>query len=1096
MRPAAGEFAQIRGSDFGIGKIAAVERSFAVVSYFDSPAVGEVHRETVPLSKVEMVRLSAQTRVYWFHEEKRAWLVGRVAIDGRVEGRLLGHDEDLYFILLPNKESERVPISKLHVRWNRRVSDPVDYLSARTTETPYWHAGRRSFLRSLAREREYSGGITGLWSSSVRLEFHQLETVRTVLADPIQRYLLADEVGLGKTIEAGAILRQYVLDEPATHKALVLVPPHLEQQWRQELQDRFYLGALLDESVIVQTVDEDLRLQDLGHDFGMLIVDEAHQPAGMAFDADPIRRERYRALAALAANVPRLLLLSATPVLRNEAGFLAMLHLLEPTGYPLDDLEGFRLRLAHRQDIAEALNDLQSDAMALFLEDALDRMEPLLSADPKGLELVADLRGRLDDDEHDDARQKAIRELRTHISEVYRLHRRLIRHRRDTVSDILRAREGATVLSCSDPDRAYLGDLLELWRQHANLSVQRSELRRASDLFGAMLDALLVHPMALRATVTAWLEGGEVASGFRIEGATTLPVASRGEFFHGDHDLLRQMLARGYEEEWPRVMQVVELVRTPTPKLTKTLIFASLPGVADTLADRLQLHLGDAVLRYSVGADLDDFVDPEGPVTVLVCDYAAEEGLNLQSARARVVHFDLPLDPRRIEQRLGRVDRYGARAGAKSVVFRDEFAIAAAWCACLMDDIQVFSRSIASLQYVLEDELRITREALFSDGVEALENLSSRLGHESQGLEPELRRIRTQEQLDAIEEAGETDRGAFEELDEFDAEDEEFQTGFEEWAVSRLGFRTVVEERQPGTARYAYTLSHTRPTLIQPEQFIAYCAGSVDASLGESSRTSGLLAFSRSQARRRGAQLMRLGHPLIDGLAEHALRDDRGVAFAMWRQCRDFSPPHGDYTLAFGFDYLIEADASVAAQVLKRDDRVGHAALRRYLDAVFPPRYETVWIDSDLQLIQDPALLAALTAPYEKAREGRNGDWHLSTERWAVLEQAVAVGDWAGLCRAAASAAARHARALTNTDERAAVAIGRIEARLERSRVQMQARLSRLRGRIRQLEQDALATEEQLAAASLDAVRSPTMRPDSAFAVFVSAYTPFLRGRE
>ena len=72
----------------------------------------------------------------------------------------------------------------------------------------------------MADQRVLASDVLGLWSAAVDLEPHQYRVVQQVLRDPIQRYLLADEVGLGKTIEAGAILRQYVIDEPSTHRHL------------------------------------------------------------------------------------------------------------------------------------------------------------------------------------------------------------------------------------------------------------------------------------------------------------------------------------------------------------------------------------------------------------------------------------------------------------------------------------------------------------------------------------------------------------------------------------------------------------------------------------------------------------------------------------------------------------------------------------------------------------------------------------------------------------------------------------------------------------------------------------------------------------
>ena len=80
----------------------------------------------------------------------------------------------------------------------------------------------------------------GVISSVIDLYNHQIEVVRRVLEDPKQRYLLADEVGLGKTIEAGIIIRQYLLDHPEGH-VVVITPPLLRRQWMSELRQKFLI---------------------------------------------------------------------------------------------------------------------------------------------------------------------------------------------------------------------------------------------------------------------------------------------------------------------------------------------------------------------------------------------------------------------------------------------------------------------------------------------------------------------------------------------------------------------------------------------------------------------------------------------------------------------------------------------------------------------------------------------------------------------------------------------------------------------------------------------------------------------------------------
>src|SRR5258708_19253322 len=88
-------------------------------------------------------------------------------------------------------------------------------------------------------------------SATIELQPHQLEVARRVLRDPAQRYLLADEVGLGKTIEAGIIIRQAVIDNPRHHKIVVVAPETLVTQWQEELRFRFGLGSFLDVSLFL-----------------------------------------------------------------------------------------------------------------------------------------------------------------------------------------------------------------------------------------------------------------------------------------------------------------------------------------------------------------------------------------------------------------------------------------------------------------------------------------------------------------------------------------------------------------------------------------------------------------------------------------------------------------------------------------------------------------------------------------------------------------------------------------------------------------------------------------------------------------------------
>ena len=100
------------------------------------------------------------------------------------------------------------------------ISDPFKYLSRFITDSPNYAIYRRQFLDTYFQQRKASKGMSAITSSAIELYPHQLNVSSLVLHDHRLRYLLADEVGLGKTIEAGIIIRQFVLDNLHSRKTL------------------------------------------------------------------------------------------------------------------------------------------------------------------------------------------------------------------------------------------------------------------------------------------------------------------------------------------------------------------------------------------------------------------------------------------------------------------------------------------------------------------------------------------------------------------------------------------------------------------------------------------------------------------------------------------------------------------------------------------------------------------------------------------------------------------------------------------------------------------------------------------------------------
>ena len=248
-----------------------------------------------------------------------------------------------------------------------------------------------------------------------------------MLEDVSQRYLLADEVGLGKTIEAGIVVRQHLLDR-SPGRVVVVVPGALTSQWRLELANKFHVAEQFPDAVEIVSFD---GLEQLNPDeVGLLIVDEAHRLASEA-SASASGAKRYECLAALAAAVQKVILLSATPLLQEPVSLLRLFHLLSPSTYRLDDLQGFEARLENRDEVGTLYANLNAESQATFILAAIDGLRALLVDDDYALALLEEIRASLVVGEAD-AVQRSVRRARAYIGEAYRMYGRMIRTRRSS----------------------------------------------------------------------------------------------------------------------------------------------------------------------------------------------------------------------------------------------------------------------------------------------------------------------------------------------------------------------------------------------------------------------------------------------------------------------------------------------------------------------------------------------------------------------------------------------------------------------------------------------------------------------------------------
>jgi ATP-dependent helicase HepA len=894
----------VRHPAYGIGRVAAGEY---VVRFFDIPGCEEIALPV--LDEVRDIELERRQRV-WI-QDVDGWMTGYVDS--------LNSAGDAYLVDLPQRQAEYISADRLRVRWSVPVADPGELLKAGTTDAKRFHDGRSGFLRDVMRQRAAAQGLAGVWSSAVELHAHQVGAARRVLADPVKRYLLADEVGLGKTIEAGMVLRQLLIDDHG--EVLVLVPDGLVTQWRDELNSKFRVGQFPGRVTVVAhssiaAASTDSRL--------LVVVDEAHRLTST--DAD---QNDYAALRAISGSTKCLLLLSATPVRSNEDGFLRMLHLLDPTTYPLDEIDAFRRRVEIRDDLAEALTAMGEDTPVRFLRDPARKLRQLLpdedwlATDLDRLEAAIDVRDA-------DAARALADAIRARLGETHRIHRRLIRTRRSASLAKLfpvRGRTAGKNWLLADPDnrRSAIAELLaDLLVEFPSMDLAdhkaaaKALIGRASAPFTALADLAT----ALRAESGHDLDDPEVDALEGLLGTSTgRAVAARIDdvLRHDtDADRLDAMVAWA----WPQV------------GAHRVAVASSFPHTAAAAADRLEQQFGAArvvrllsTMSASERAEAGRQFLEDSSRSIIVIDRGSEEGVNLQVVE-EVLHLDLPMATARLEQRLGRFDRWTRRGElvtppVRSTVFCEAEdhvdAQLGAWRQVLDDAIDIFGQSSATLQYVLP---ALEQEFIDLALDVGLPTAAAQLVGRRADLDAHRRRIEGQDLLDTIEEQADDQEWAASMRSTDGAP--RILSRFRGYVVKTLG---LTESVGPHGTRYGISTKHP-PRLTESQV----------ASIGTDN-------LRRHYTDRRLASvneigLLRWGEPIVDRFTELTQTDERGRAFAL-EVLQPRSEPDS-LVVFYMFTAIIGPDLGRLDELDDLYPGTGIAA-RTQVGRHFAPLIETVW---------------------------------------------------------------------------------------------------------------------------------------------------------
>lgn len=449
---------------------------------------------------------------------------------------------------------------------------------------------------------------------------HQIETARKVLFDMRGRAILADEVGLGKTIEAGLILKEYLIRGLA-RKVLILVPASLVLQWVRELNDKFGIPATAqkkvhswDNDVVVASMDTAKRDPHkeilLNQEYDLVIVDEAHKLKNK-------KTTNYQFMVQLRKKY--CLLLTATPVQNDLSELFNLISLLKP-----GHLGG------------------QSDFSSNFV---VDKRKPKNEGQLKEELAKVMIRNRRSDGELD-------------------YTKRNVRNVPLTLSPDEQALYDGVTSFVKDQYQAGGADLSSML---ALVTLQREVCSSRDAVFVTLvnLSKKLPEDSPLRAEI--W----------------------------GLVDKIRNIKSNTKAEK------TMELIAQMNEKV---IVFTEYRATQEYLLNYFKNHNLSAVpYRGGMNRGKKDWMMDlfRGRCQVMIATEAGGEGINLQFCH-NMINFDLPWNPMRVEQRIGRVHRLGQQNDVNIFNLSTEGTIEAHIVNLLHEKINMFESVIGQLDVILE----------------------------------------------------------------------------------------------------------------------------------------------------------------------------------------------------------------------------------------------------------------------------------------------------------------------------------------------------------------------------------------------------------
>jgi SNF2 family DNA or RNA helicase len=549
--------------------------------------------------------------------------------------------------------------------------------------------GLRAWLSYQAHALPLMDNVSSLTSAKIDLLPHQVVLTHRVATASPRRFLIADEVGLGKTIETALILRE-LISRGELKRALMVVPAGLVNNWHRELDEIFHLNfevfgsegdvtdrksnAFEKHNLLIASIDT-LKVRSrmarlkAAPPWDLVVFDEAHHLTAYRQNGKLVKTQNFKLAEMLKEHTRDLVLLSATPHQGDHFRFWMLVQMLDPTLFnsPAEMVE-HRHRLNTvicRRTKADAC---RPDGSTLFARRQVHTESFTMS--PAEKTFYEALVGYLQDGF---ALAKRQGQRGQGLAFVMTIFQKIAASSFAAVQRTLRRR----LIALTIQEALMHDQKLDIEPRNAALDEARTLIRELHGIAeGRLEDAEIERLLAdYRYKILRLQRDEEDALGAGADEFTHEIRAAEAE------DAAINSVAVALPEERRRIKEL--LARYPTQRETKVekligalgvlwrqnpqermVVFATYLGSVEMLGTEIEKQYPGQGVTVLKGGDHGAktaaekrFKAPDGP-RVLICTAAGREGINLQHARV-LFNFDLPWNPMDLEQRIGRIHRYG-----------------------------------------------------------------------------------------------------------------------------------------------------------------------------------------------------------------------------------------------------------------------------------------------------------------------------------------------------------------------------------------------------------------------------------------------------